>query len=188
MFKRMFFSLILVGCLVLIAYLFFNYNYSNEAILGKVTDRNGYTLNQVKTPVTVELFIQPGWIPLNSNEKKEINIKLKEDNNTMIILKSVWNRGTDIYFSFTTTYNLNRNNGNFLYNGIFNKDGTFTSFGSSNDFYLYNNKNEKIEVGQTGRGPKSDFSFGITSDNYSLLEDGFYVKYYGFILYDYSKN
>lgn len=109
-------------------------------------------------------------------------------NNTNILLGTVLNRGNDIYFSLDTTYNLKYNKGNFMYNGIFNEDGSFTTNGSFEDFYIYNNKGEKVDIGQSGQGPNSSFGFAIEPENYDLIKDGFYAKYSGFYLYEYKKN
>jgi hypothetical protein len=83
---------------------------------------------------------------------------------------------------------MNYNNGSFMYNSIFNEDGTFTTKGSYNDYNLYNNNDEKIDVGQTGQGPNSSFGFAINPESYDLIREGFYVKYSGFYFYEYYKN
>lgn len=180
--------IIIMGFFFLIGYLFYSENYSNEGILQNVTKRDGYKLHLIKKDVTVEFYIKPKWIPFNSDEKKEFNKEIITENNTTIILDTVWDRGNDIYFNFDTKYKMNYNNGNFMYNGIFNKDGTFTTNGSFTDFYLYNNNGEKVGVGQSGRGPQSSFGFAVEPENYDLIRDGFYVKYSGFNLYEYDKD
>ncbi|QFF99944.1 hypothetical protein PB01_14555 [Psychrobacillus glaciei] len=186
--RKVFSGIIILGSFLLLGYLFYNGKYSNEGILKNVTARKGYTLNQMENKEMVELYIKPEWIPYNNNRKQSFDIKLAEKHNTNIILVQVWNRGDDIYFSFDTTYNLNYKNGTFMYNGIFNEDGTFTSGGSHNDFYLFNKNGEEIDVGQSGRGPNSAFGFAIEPKNYDLIKDGFYVEYRGFYLYNYVKN
>lgn len=71
----------------------------------------------------------------------------------------------------------------------FNDDGSFIGITPWKENTALNNKSgQKIDIGQTGDGPNSDFSFGINIENQELLHDGFYVKYSGFILYQYSKN
>jgi hypothetical protein len=82
---------------------------------------------------------------------------------------------------------MNRKNGSFLYNGIFNNHGSFTDNMRDNDIILYTKDNERIEVGQRGIGPGSDFSFGIEPEDYEKIKNGFYVEYSGFILYEYLK-
>ncbi|NHM30817.1 hypothetical protein [Neobacillus terrae] len=182
------FLVILLVAAFLLGYSYFKNYYSSEGILEKVIIHDGYTLHQIKKPVTVEVYIKPEWIPFKNGKEKEVNIKLKEKNNTNIFLKDVINRKNDLYFSFTTTFNMSSNKGSFLYNEIFHEDGSFTDNLSPNDYYLYNNNHQKIEVGQVGQGPDSDFFFGITPDNYNLIKEGFYVKYSGFHLYKYSKD
>lgn len=187
--KRMVYSrIIILGCFLLLGFLFYNSKYSNEGILKNVTERKGYTLSQMENKEMVELYIKPEWIPYNNKKEQKFDIKLAEKHNTNIILVQVWNRGEDIYFSFDTTYNLNFYNGNFMYNGIFNEDGTFTSGGLYDDFYLYNKNGENIDLGQSGRGPNSAFGFAVEPKNYDLIKDGFYIEYKGFYLYKYSKN
>lgn len=175
-------------CCVLLGYLYYKETYSDEGILDNVVERDGYTLNLIKSNETVEFYIKPEWIPFDSNKEKKFDIELTNKDNTNIILDEVSNRGSDIYFNFDTTYNMIYKEGTFLYNGIFNDDGTFTTNGSYNDFYLYNKKGEQIGVGQTGYGPNSSFGLAISPENYNLIRDGFYVKYSGFYRYEYYKN
>lgn len=182
---------IFIAIIVLVifrGYHFYFDNYSDKGILENVTSRTGYTLNLVKESESVEFFIEPEWVPFNEDEKKELDIVLTTKNNTNIILTEVWNRGNDIYFSFDTSYNMDYNQGTFMYNGLFNEDGTFSTFGIIDAFDIHNLKNEKVEVGQTGRGPNSAFSFGINPENYELIKDGFNVDYSGFLLYEYYRN
>lgn len=187
--KRIIFSsIILIGCFLLLGYLFYNEKYSNDGILENITERDGYTLNLIKNDETIEFYIKPEWIPLDDNREKKYDIELAKKNSTKIMLVQIWNRGDDIVFSFDTTYDLNYKNGSFMYNGIFNEDGTFTTNGSHNEYYLYNNNDEKIDVGQTGQGPNSSFGFAINSESYDLIRDGFHVKYSGFYTYEYHKN
>lgn len=186
--KRIRLSIILFGCCVLMGYLIINEKYSNDGILENVTKRDGYTLTLIKNNENVEFYIKPEWIPFDSTNEKEYDIELTNKNNTNIILDQVWNRGSDIYFNFDTTYNMDYYQGSFMYNGIFNEDGTFSTSGSYTDYYVYNNNDKKIDVGQTGQGPNSMFGFAINPENYELIKDGFYVKYSNFNLYEYNKN
>ncbi len=163
-------------------------HFTSTAILKNATNREGYSLDIVKEPIEIELFIKPEWIPFDSNKPKNLNKKLCEKNNTDIILTQVWNRGNDIYFSFDTSYHLNYKKGDFLYNGIFHEDGTFTSNNNSNNFLVYDLENEFIGLGQNGIGPNSAFSFGIQPKGYDKIRNGFYIKYSGMILYTYSLN
>ncbi|WP_077617487.1 hypothetical protein [Bacillus sinesaloumensis] len=180
--------LILLGCCVLVVYLFYFKTYSTKGILDNVTERDGYTLKLIKNNETVDFYIKPEWIPFASNEEKKLGIALASKNNTTIILDEVWNRGSDIHFNFDTIYDMKYDAGTFLYNGIFNEDGTFTTNGSYHDFDLYNKKAEQIDVGQTGYGPNSSFGFVIDSENYHLIRDGFFVEFSGFYMYEYNRN
>ncbi len=183
--------LVIIGVLIIIIGVGVSYymnHFSNTAILNNITNRKGYSLNIHKEPVEVELYIKPEWIPFDSDKPKNLNIKLCEKNNTDIILTQVWNRGSDIYFSFDTSYHLDYKNGEFLYNGFFYEDGMFRSNNNINDFFVYNSEKESIFLGQLGFGPNSAFSFGIDPDEYNKIRNGFHIKYSGLILYSYSLN
>lgn len=185
--RKLIIGVILSLLIIVLGYRHYFNNYSNEGIFKNVTDRNGYILNQVQEPVKVKLFIKPKWIPFNSDEMIEMNEKLLEIHNTNIILSRVWNRGNDIYFSFITTYNMSYSKGEILYNGTFNEDGTFSWNSKTNGIMLYDKRLKRFEKGQHGRGPSSAFGFGIEPENYKDIEEGFYVDYTEFILYEYIK-
>jgi hypothetical protein len=84
-------------------------------------------------------------------------------------------------------YDLPYLKGDFLYNGIFNPDGTFTTSSSWSEFELTNLMQQPIEVGQRGRGPNSDFSFNVEKEQWHLIEQGFTMRYIGMYLYEYEK-
>lgn len=172
---------------LLLSYRYYDTNYSDHGILRKVIYRNGYILNQVQEPVSITLFIKPEWIPFESDNKLSLNEKILKIHNTNIILDNVWNRGNDIYFSFHTTYDLDYREGEFVYNGIFNNDGTFSWSSKINGMILYDKEQRRFTVGQTGSGPESDFSFGIEPENYSTIKEGFFIEYNNFILYQFAR-
>ncbi|WP_232101591.1 hypothetical protein [Paenibacillus sp. URB8-2] len=149
-------------------------------ILGLVSTQKGYS-------VRLDLSIKPEWIPFDTEKPQNPNIKIAESQNTNIILQQVWNKGNDIYFNFHTTFDLNYNNGKFLYNMLINDDGTYTTKGSPEDFQLTDLHGSQIQIGQTGYGPGSDFSFGIDPSEYERIRNGFNVSYSGMILYEYSR-
>lgn len=184
--KKRIFWVILCLFILVFGYKYYDNNCSNEGILEKVKNRNGYILNQIQEPVIIKLFIKPEWIPFNSDKKIDLNEKLLELHSTNIILDHVENTGNEIYFSFRATYSMDYNNGAFIYNGILNEDGTFTSSTAYKELMLYNKNQTKIEEGQSGGGSRS-FSFGIVPENYKYIKEGFYVEYSGFILYEYIK-
>lgn len=181
-------AIITIFIIFIAMFLYYSNNYTNAAILKNAQSRQGYSLNVSRKTVDIELFIKPEWIPFSSNEEKNLNIILCEKNNTNIILTQVWNRGNDIYFSFDTSYDLDYDEGEFLYNGIFNQDGTFSWNNDLDALSVYDRLNNPIEIGQTGLGPGSAFSFGIEPEQHNQIRDGFYVKYSGMTLYGYSKN
>ena len=72
-------------------------------------------------------------------------------------------------------------------NQIIEPDGGITSGNFMNEVKLYSTRGEAIMVGQIGIGPKFDFSFGIDLTDASSIQQGFYVKNTGYILYSYKK-
>lgn len=105
---------------LLFVYKYYTSNYTNEGIINNVIDKDGYSLSLETEQSPLEMFIKPEWIAFNQDERKELKVKLLELNNTDIWLEHVWNRGSDIYFSITTSFNMNYNAGEFLYNGKWN--------------------------------------------------------------------
>lgn len=177
-------SVILLVTIILF-YRYYTINFTNEGIANKVIDRDGYSLSLETEQIPLEIFIKPEWIAFNQDERKELKIHLLEMHNTNILLDNVWNRGNDIYFSFSTTFNMKYKAGELLYNGFLNEDGTFTS--PSGELKLYDKNMNELSVGQIGIGPGSSFSFGIQPEEQKLISEGFYVKYNGFNLYNYYK-
>jgi len=180
---------IFIAFVVIISYFLHQYysdNYSNEGIFNHVTNRDGYSLTIKQEQVPVEFFVEPEWISFSEDERKELKIKVFENYHTVIVIDNVWNRGNDIYFSFHTTIKMKYKRGEFLYNGIFNEDGTFTS-PSRGEIILYDKDQNHISFGQHGYGPGADFSFGIQPEEQQYIQNGFYVKYTGYMLYGYSR-
>ncbi|MEK5057990.1 hypothetical protein BK126_06845 [Paenibacillus sp. FSL H7-0326] len=181
-------NVILVCCAIIIfifIYNYYNLNYTNESITSNVINQDGYSLTLQVEQIPIEIFIKPEWITFNPEERKEQDIELLETYNTNLLLDDVWNRGNDIYFSFKTTFNMKYKAGEFIYNGFFNDDGTFTT--PSAKVRLYDINMKEFSVGQTGTGPEASFSFGIRPEEQELISEGFYVKYDGYNLYAYSK-
>ncbi|WP_331701009.1 hypothetical protein [Paenibacillus sp. IITD108] len=183
--KRPLYIALLMLVLFYAGYVSYEY-FSDNRILSNVLKRDHYTITK-KDNIKIDLAIKPEWIPFDTEEPQELNIKIAETHNTNILLQQVWNRGNDIYFSFHTTYNLDFYNGSFLYNMLINDDGTYTSRGSYNDLRLTDLQGNAIQLGQTGAGPGSDFSFGIEPGEYEKIKNGFNVSYSGLILYEYSR-
>lgn len=174
---------------ILIGYSYYNRHYTENAILDHVTRRDGYRLDTLQEQVPIEFFIKPEWIAFQPEERKNLDINLLQTHRTTILLDDVWNRGkfaNDIYFSFHAAFNLKFRSGEFLYNGVFHENGSFSS-PSPGEITIYDMNKNKISVGQHGYGPGADFSFGISLEDRKRIENGFYVKYTGYILYHYSK-
>jgi hypothetical protein len=186
--RRISVAIILGIFVLLLSYQYYVTSYSDHGILEKVTNRNGYVLNQVQEPISIKLFIRPEWIPFDTDSKLFLNEEVLKIHSTKIILDNVWNRGNDIYFSFRTKYDLNYREGEFIYNGNFNEDGTFSWSSKIDGTILYDKEQKRFTVGQTGSGPESDFSFGIGPENYLTIKDGFYIEYNNFILYQYARS
>ncbi|QWU16043.1 hypothetical protein SAMN04487895_102285 [Paenibacillus sophorae] len=166
---------------------FFQKHNKNKEVLNNILYHQDYKVSAINNPVVIELFVSPNWIPFNEKKPLNINKKLMNMHDTNIILKEVWNRGNDIYFSFHTTYNLDDQSGYFLYNMKINGDGTFESTGSYSDFHIFDVNKHEIQLGETGWGPESDFSFSIEPEEYEKIKSGFYINYSGMMLYKYSR-
>lgn len=172
--------------IILISVIFYKNNISKEGIFKNVLNSDGYKIYEIQKPVTFTAFIEPTWIPKNENEVVELSEEVSKVGKVGILLESVMHRGHDIYFNFDARQFINYHSGEFLYHYTFNEDGTVTTYNPSNSFNIYDNKNNKINVGQRGYGPISKFSFGINIENYDVIKDGFTIEYSGVILYGYS--
>jgi beta-lactamase regulating signal transducer with metallopeptidase domain len=159
---------------------------SKEGIFNNVLNQDGYTTFEIQKPVSFTAYIESTWIPKKENEVIELNKEIGKVGKVGILLESVMHRGNDIYFNFDAKQFINNDSGEFLYNDILNEDGTATSYNLWDAFNIYNN-NTKIDVGQTGYGPGSKFSFGINIENYDVIKDGFTLEYKGSILYGYFR-
>ncbi len=189
--KRKYILIILVAVAVILILTKLGYDFyldhQSSGIIANVIARKHYSVTQADQSIELDLFIKPEWIPFDSNTPKELNVLLKETHNTKIILREVWNRGDDIYFSFTTRYNLNFKKGEFLYNMILNESGTTTSNGTYHQIKLFDLNQVSVDHRGVGFGPNSDFSFGIDPDQQLRIKNGFYVRYTGMFLYGYSR-
>lgn len=183
--RRILFIVVGIIAVILGVWYYFS-NYTDTAILKNVLNRNGYSIELCKESVDLDFFIEPEWIPFDSDQPKKLNVTLYEVNNTEIILTEIWNRGNDIYFTFDTSYHLDYKTGEFLYNSRINEDGTFTLSEGRNDLVVSDSMNEPVILGQTGLGPGSSFSFGVPTEEINKIRDGFYVKYSGMKLYTYT--
>ena len=177
--------LVTILLLAIMSYFYYQYNFTSKGIYSHIMDRNGYSLHLNKEQVPIEIFIRPEWIPFQSDERIEPKEKTAEQDNTSFWLDEVWNRGNDIYFSFTTSFQLDYSEGALLYNAYLYDDGSSSS--PSGEVKLFNPKGYEIPVGQTGTGPEAAFSFGIQPEHYDLIREGFYVNYNGYNLYAYVK-
>lgn len=183
--KRMW---IFVSILLLLVVLRMYYaEFSNRGILNHVMSLNGYKLEIIQENVPIELYITPEMITLNKYEIKEVNQKLKTASNTEIILDIVQYKTDEISFSFTTQHNMGYLKGEFLHNSKVQDNGTVSITSFIGEVELYDPNGHEIDVGGTSVGPEADFSFGIPLEDIDKIKDGFYVKYYGFMLYSYSK-
>ncbi|WP_127582008.1 hypothetical protein [Paenibacillus koleovorans] len=167
------------------SYQFYKADYSDQGIMEHVIHREGYSLSLQQQNIPIELWIQPEWIAFGKDERKEPNVILLEQHGTKIILSDVWNRGNDIYFSFTTSYDLGYKGGQFLANFLANDNGTFTS--GTGEIVLTDKSGQRIPTGQYGEGPNSDFSFGVNPKDQALIGEGIKVQYSGFYFYHYQK-
>ena len=185
--RKLLFASVTFVFIILIGYMYYYKNYSNLGILENVINRNGYILTQMQEPIRLKLYIRPEWIPFENDHRLSLKEPLDNVHGTIITLDNVWNRGNDIYFSFHSRYNLCYKQGEFLYNGVFHEDGTFSWNSKIDGIKLFDNNGQSIPVYQTGAGPEADFSFGIEPEDYDTIKDGFFVEYNDFILYQYER-
>lgn len=172
---------------LLLSFVYYANQFRSEEINTKIIERDGYHVQLVKPRESIEVFVKPEWIPWGEGERIEPRQQLLSASNTVISLDNTWNRGNDMYFSFHTEFRLPRKHGSFLYNYILQEDGSVLSDMQPDDYTLYDLHHQVIPIGQTGIGPGADFSFGIEPQYQQRLKDGFWVKYSGFTLYEYSK-
>ncbi|RAP77224.1 hypothetical protein [Paenibacillus montanisoli] len=187
--KRMI-AIIVVAALIALGLFLDKFDRSGSQNQEKILGADGYKVKPLKDIQPIEIFIKPEWIPFKSGERLKLELKLIELENTTISLQEVWNRGkfaNDIYFSFHTTYHLDQDRGTFISNYSYNNDGTISRNHNIDDYILYDSNHNEIIIGETGAGPDSDFSFGVESDQFKDIRDGFYIKYTGMHLYEYSK-
>lgn len=65
--------LIVTSIIVFIfVYKYYTSNYSNEGIINKVIDIDGYSLSLESKQIPLEVFIKPEWIAFNQDERKEV--------------------------------------------------------------------------------------------------------------------
>lgn len=169
--KKIVFIIVTLIITLIFGYRYCTSNYTNEGIINNIIGRDGYSLSLESEQIPLEIFIKPEWIAFNQDERKELKVKVLELYNTDIWLDNVWNRGNDIYFSFTTSFNMNYKAGEFIYNGFFNTNGTFTT--PSGEVKLYDKNLNEFSVGQTGTGPGASFSFGVQPEDQKKLEKDF---------------
>ncbi len=164
---------------------YFQNNFSKAGILRKAINQKGYNVFELKKPVYFSGNIKSEWIPVKDNQEIKVKEEIGKIDQVSIILESVMHRGNDIYFNFDAIPYIKYSQGEFLNHYIINEDGTFISYYS--DIFKVYKGNQNIDVGQTGTGPDSKFSFGIDIDYYEQIKAGFTFDYTGGILYTYEK-
>ena len=176
------------ACIAVIGMLYY-FIFSSNAILKNVSQYRGYTVEVSQEVVPIEMFIEPQMYNIKEGTEKTVNQVVHRQNNTSIILESVIFREDYLFFNFTTDYALPFVEGEFLYNGIFHSNGSFTTTGGGWDEYEAKTlRNEQLEIGQTGSGPNSDFGFSLYKPQLELLNEGFTIRYNGMYLYNYKIN
>ena len=172
--------------IIAVAFVFYRNCISEEGIFDNVLNGSSYDIHEIQKPISFTTIIEPTWVPENENEVIELNKEIGKAGRVGIILESVMHRGNDIYFNYDAKPFINYYSGEFLYHAEFNEDGTVSSYFPSNAFNIYDKNNNKIDVGQTGCGPISKFSFGIEIENYDAIKEGFTLEFNGGILYRYT--
>ncbi|UCZ51483.1 hypothetical protein LGQ02_11400 [Bacillus shivajii] len=185
--KKRFIALIFLFLMIVFGYFIYLDHFTNEGIYENVINQNHYQLQKIDNSITFELFIKPDWIPTKSGEEKELNSLTVKHYDTEIYLDQAVNRGHDIYFNFRTANNMKFSGGKFVSKSFINDDGTFTANADPYSIQLYDHQSRPLDIGQRGFGPGENFSFGVPKGDQEKIKDGFYVRYSGYVLYEYFR-
>jgi hypothetical protein len=171
--------------LLLLAAVYKN-NFTKSAIYNKVVNQEGYHLSEIQKQIKFTADIKSDWIPTTEGENFFLNKKIGRIDHVDIILKSVWNRGNDFYFTFDEVPDIKYKEGEIVGNFSIDENGSIMV--KDYTYRLYNKDKINIEIGQRGFGPNSIFSFGIDTDDHDLIKDGFTLVCNGMNLYHYTKD
>lgn len=165
----------------------YNPQLSNNALEQQVLSQQKYYLILQDRKVPIDIFVKPEWIPKAQDEEIIIQEVVATIEGNDILLDNVAYRENDIYFSFTTKNNMQRNGGILIANQIIEKNGEVSSGNFLSLLNLSNANGEVIIPGQLGIGPRFDFSLGVELEDAPSIQQGFYVKNASYMLYRYKK-
>lgn len=171
---------LLTGVTVFLIFIFIKANYF-EVTLDSIVSNKNYKITEIEKNVTMSFFVGPELI---SNNNTKGNNKVFEINEHQILLDSVIDRNSDIYFSFHTNLKLSKKKGSFIHPGVLGSNRLFST--PTEEIKLFTTDNEIIKMTQVGFGPSSDFSFGIEKSEEDTIMNGFIVQFNGFSHYNYN--
>ncbi|TMV50322.1 hypothetical protein FE783_12280 [Paenibacillus mesophilus] len=179
--------LLLLCALTVYAYISY---YSQESILDRVVQRNGYELYQRQQSVPFEFYLDPDWLPKTS-EEVEYHIQLGSLHNTDIILDRIISRDKSIYIGLKAVPHMKIFLGSFLYIWDIKDNNTSSSYDPIDEWQLLDKNRLPLQQFTmnygTGEGPGNTFGIEIDKKYMELLQQGLYFKFSGFILYEYWK-
>lgn len=180
--------LAVVLCL-LTAYAYRSY-FSNESILERAVQKNGYDLIQKQKPASFEFYLDPQWIP-KTNGETEYNIHLGTVYNTEIYLDKVIARDRSIYIGLIAIPQMRKHSGEFLYIWDIKDNHSFSLYNPIEKWEFYDKNHESLKSFMrdygSGEGPDNMFGIEIGREYMDIVGSGIYLKYSGFILYEYRQ-
>jgi hypothetical protein len=187
--KRSRYTVPLLILCALTIYAYFSY-YSQESILDRVVQRNGYELNQQQKSIPFEFYFDPNWLPKTS-EESFYSIQLGSLHNTDIYLDRIISREKSISIGLKAIPQMKIYYGTFLYISDIKQNNTSSSYDPIDEWQFVDKNRVAIEQLRmnygSGEGPGNTFGIEIDKKYMDLLQQGMYFKFSGFILYEYRK-
>jgi hypothetical protein len=187
--ERAHYIILAVVLCLLTAFAYKSY-FSNESILERAVQKNGYDLFQKQRPVSFEFYFDPQWIPKTIGET-EYNIHLGTLHNTEIYLDKVIARDRSIYIGLNAIPHMRKQSGEFLYIWDIKDNQSSSSYNPIEEWHFFDKNGESLkpllmDYG-SGEGPDNMFGIEIDKKYMDIVAAGIYLKYSGFILYEYRQ-
>ncbi|TNJ68123.1 hypothetical protein FE784_00200 [Paenibacillus hemerocallicola] len=187
--KRAHYIILAVVLCLLTAFAYKSY-FSNESILERAVQKNGYDLFQKQRPVSFEFYFDPQWIP-KTNGETEYNIHLGTLHNTEIYLDKVIARDRSIYIGLNAIPHMRKQSGEFLYIWDIKDNQSSSTYNPIEEWHFFDKNGESLkpllmDYG-SGEGPDNMFGIEIDKKYMDIVAAGIYFKYSGFILYEYRQ-
>lgn len=187
--KRAHYIILAAVLCLLTAYAYRSY-FSNDEILERVVQKNGYDLFQKQKPVSFEFYFDPQWIP-QTNGETEYNIHLGTLNDTEIYLDTVKARDRSINIGLIAVPQMRKHSGQFLYIWDIKDSYSSSSYNPIEEWQFFDKNHESLNplIVQYGGGEGPGNTFGLELDRKYMdaFASGIYLKYSGFILYEYRQ-